>query len=125
MNDSTMKRTTSEMPERWRASGTGPVVGVAASAGGPRALAQILPSLSELPAPLLIVQHIAPRALDDFTGWMARVSPQPVVIPEDGMLLRAGTVYIAAPGLHLKLARWRRAALESTPARPHCPSADE
>ena len=56
---------------------------------------------------------------------MARISPLPVVIPADGILLRAGTVYIAAPGLHLKLGRWRRVVLEATPVRPHCPSADE
>ena len=125
MSDSTSGRTTSEMPERWRASGTGPVVGIAASAGGPRALSSILPSLGELAAPLLVVQHIAPRSLDDFREWMARVSPLPVLIPEDGTHLRAGTVYIAAPGVHLKLGRWRRAVLETTPDRPHCPSADE
>jgi two-component system chemotaxis response regulator CheB len=101
------------------------VVGVAASAGGPAALAAILPSVAGLEAPVLIVQHLDPRSLDDFRDWMARVSPLPVEIPEDRALLRAGTVYIAAPGTHLKLGLGRRAVLETAPARPHCPSADE
>jgi two-component system chemotaxis response regulator CheB len=101
------------------------VVGVAASAGGPAALAEILPSIGGLAAPVLIVQHLAPRSLDDFKGWMTRISPLPVEIPEDGTPLRAGTVYIAAPGLHLKLGGGRRAVLEMLPARAHCPSANE
>jgi two-component system chemotaxis response regulator CheB len=56
---------------------------------------------------------------------MSRVSPLPVEIPEDGILLRPGTVYIAAPGMHLKLGLGRRAVLDPAPPRLHCPSADE
>jgi two-component system chemotaxis response regulator CheB len=102
-----------------------PVVGVAASAGGPAALAAILPSIAGLAAPVLVVQHLDPRFVKDFMEWMARVSPLPVEVPEDGVLLRAGTVYIAAPGVHLKLGVGGRAVLDPSPPRPHCPSADE
>src|SRR5207253_7455595 len=52
----------------------------------------------------------------DFTEWMARVSPLPVEIPEDGSALHAGTVYIATPGCHLKLGTGRRAVLDPSPA---------
>jgi len=102
-----------------------PVVGVAASAGGPAALAAILPSIADLAAPVLIVQHLDPRFVNDFTDWMARVSPLPVEVPDNGSPLRAGIVYIAAPGVHLKLGVGRRAVLDPTPAGRHCPSADE
>src|SRR5437879_4043718 len=102
-----------------------PVVGVAASAGGPAALAAILPSIAHLAAPVLVVQHLDPRFVNDFTDWMARVSPLPVEIPENGSPLRAGIVYIAVPGVHLKLGVGRRAVLDPTPAVRHCPSADE
>jgi two-component system chemotaxis response regulator CheB len=53
------------------------------------------------------------------------VSPLPVEIPENGSSLRTGVVYIAAPGLHLKLGVGRRAVLDPSPAGLHCPSADE
>jgi two-component system chemotaxis response regulator CheB len=102
-----------------------PVVGVAASAGGPAALAAILPSVAGLAAPMLIVQHLDSRFVDDFRDWMARVSPLPVEIPENGMVLRPGVVYIATPGLHLKLGTGRKAVLDTTPVSVHCPSADE
>ena len=102
-----------------------PVVGVAASAGGPAALAAILPSIAGLAAPMLIVQHLDSRFVDDFRAWMARVSPLPVEIPEHGTVLRPGVVYIAAPGLHLKLGIGRKAVVDTTPVSLHCPSADE
>src|SRR5207247_9469168 len=70
-------------------------------------------------------QHLDPRFLDDFRDWMTRVSPLPVEMPEDGMALRPGIVYIAAPGAHLKLGTGRRAVLDMLPAARHCPSADE
>ena len=119
-----LRQPASEESRPRRASGM-PVVGVAASAGGPAALAAILPSIAELAAPVLIVQHLDPRFVNDFREWMSRVSPLPVEVPEDGMVLRSGTVYIATPGLHLKLGLGRRAVLDTAPVKLHCPSADE
>ena len=108
-----------------RVPASSPLVGVAASAGGPAALAAILPSIAGLAAPVLIVQHLDPRFVRDFTDWMTRVSPLPVEIPENGSPLRAGIVYIAAPGAHLKLGPGRRAVVDPSPAGRHCPSADQ
>ena len=119
-----LRRPASEGSKLRRPAGM-PVVGVAASAGGPAALAAILPSLAGLEAPVLIVQHLDARFVSDFKEWMARVSPLPVELPEDGMALRRGTIYIASPGHHLKLGPGRRAVLDTMPVRPHCPSADE
>jgi two-component system chemotaxis response regulator CheB len=56
---------------------------------------------------------------------MARVSPLPVEIPEDGLLLRPGAVYIAPPRIHLKLGFGRRLVLDTKPDTPYRPSADE
>ena len=64
------------------------VVALAASTGGPKALATVLAGLGGLAAPVLVVQHLHP----DFTGglveWMSRVSALPVQIAgghdEDG-----------------------------------------
>ncbi len=102
-----------------------PVVGIAASAGGPAALAVILPAIGELQAPVLIVQHLDPRFVDGFRDWMVRVSALPVEMAEDGTRLRRGVVYLAPHGLHLKLGSGRRTVLDPQPARLHRPSADE
>jgi two-component system chemotaxis response regulator CheB len=120
-----------ERPQRtgarsvWAPSAGTPVVGIAASAGGPAALAAILPLLADLPAPVLIVQHLHPRFVDEFVEWMARVSAVPVVRAEDGVRLGPGTVYLALPGLHLRLGPGRTAVLDAAPPSLHVPSANE
>ena len=102
-----------------------PVVGIAASAGGPSALAAILPRMGGLAAPILVVQHMDARFVDVFVRWMARVSALPLEPPRSGAALRPGVVYIAPPGLHLRLGPGRRLSLDRAPASLHRPSADE
>src|SRR6185295_14663177 len=69
------------------------VVAIAASTGGPQALATILEGLASLKAPVLIVQHIHPDFANGLVDWMARVSPLEVVLAVHGQTLRAGCVY--------------------------------
>ena len=102
-----------------------PVVGIAASAGGPAALAAILPDIPGLAAPVLVVQHLHPRFVDEFVEWMARVSALPVEAAVNAARLRRGAVYLALPGTHLKLATGRTVVLDLDPASQHRPSADE
>jgi two-component system chemotaxis response regulator CheB len=102
-----------------------PVVGIAASAGGPAALAAILPDISGLAAPVLVVQHLHPKFVDEFVAWMTRVSALPVEAAVDAARLRPGAVYLALPGTHLKLAAGRTMTLAQEPASMHRPSADE
>jgi two-component system, chemotaxis family, protein-glutamate methylesterase/glutaminase len=102
-----------------------PVVGLAASTGGPSALATVLSGLGGLPAPVLVVQHLHP----DFTGglvdWMTRVSALPVEIARSGQVAVPGRAYLA-PGLHhLRLGAGGQLELTDTPASLHRPSADE
>jgi len=102
-----------------------PVVALAASTGGPSALATILAGLSGLPAPVLVVQHLHP----DFTGglidWMARVSGLPVEIAEHGAPARPGRTYLAPGGVHLRLGADLHLELAETPVTLHRPSADQ
>ena len=86
-------------PDPYRA----PPVAIAASTGGPAALAEILPSLGGLAVPVLVVQHLHPQLVDGFVGWMQRVSALPVVVAADGDRPQPGIVYIAPAGAHLKL----------------------
>ena len=61
-----------------------PPVAIAASTGGPAALAEMLPGLGGLAVPVLVVQHLHPQLVDGFVGWMQRVSALPVVVAADG-----------------------------------------
>jgi two-component system, chemotaxis family, protein-glutamate methylesterase/glutaminase len=78
------------------------LVAIAASTGGPGALRRVLMDLPQaLPAPLLVVQHIARDFTAGFASWLASGCPLPVKIPEAGEQLRAGVVYIAPDDRHL------------------------
>ena len=98
------------------------VVGIAASTGGPPALAAILGALpAQLPCAIVIAQHIA----DGFTGglrrWLAAVSALPVAIAIDGARCAAGTVWLPPDGCDLIVEPGLR--LRTPPASgPHRPS---
>lgn len=72
------------------------VVVIGASTGGPRAVSQIL---GELPATLLaavvVVQHIAEGFSGGMAEWLGLHCRMPVVLAQEGMALRAGTVFVA------------------------------
>ena len=101
------------------------VVAIAASTGGPPALATVLEGLANLKAPVLIVQHIHPDFVKGFVEWMARVSPLEVVLAVHGQALRASCVHIAPGGTHLRIGREWKIELVDTPATVHRPSADQ
>lgn len=101
------------------------VVAVAASTGGPSALATLLHGLAGLPAPVLVVQHLHPEFTERLFVWMSRVSALPVAVAEDGEFARAGHVYLAPGGQHLRVGSGLRLQLDRSPAMAHRPSADE
>ena len=101
------------------------IVAIAASTGGPPALATVLEGLANLKAPVLIVQHIHPDFVKGLVDWMARVSPLEVVMAIHGRALQAGCVHIAPGGRHLRVGRDWRIELVDSPATVHRPSADQ
>jgi two-component system chemotaxis response regulator CheB len=101
------------------------VVAIAASTGGPPALAQVLSRLAGLQAPVLIVQHLHADFVDGLVSWMTRESGLPVRLATAGAALERGTVYIAGGGCHLRVGPDRRIVLDPEPASLHRPSADE
>jgi two-component system chemotaxis response regulator CheB len=101
------------------------LVAIAASTGGPSALATLLAGLAGLTAPVLIVQHLHPDFTDRLVDWMSRVSALQVMTAEHGQIPRAGCVYLAPGGVHLRVGPDLRLELDPEPASPHRPSADQ
>jgi len=82
--------------------GSGRVVTLGCSTGGPQALRQVIPSLpGSFALPLLIVQHMPPV----FTGHLARRLDQASALEvregRGGARVRPGEVWIAPGGLHM------------------------
>jgi two-component system chemotaxis response regulator CheB len=102
-----------------------PVVAIAASTGGPHALAQIVAGLGGIRAPVLLVQHIHADFVDSLTEWMHRTAAIPVRVAEHGQRLEAGVAYVGPGGVHLKIDSSRRVLLDPQPHTLHRPSADE
>ena len=101
------------------------VVAIAASTGGPPALATVLEGLGGLSVPVLIVQHIHADFVPGLVQWMARVSPLEVTMARHGQPLRGGCVYIAPGDRHLRVGRDQTIALGDSPMTVHRPSADQ
>lgn len=80
------------------------VLAIAASTGGPAALAALLRALpATLPVPVLVVQHIAPGFVEGLARWLDSVSPLAVRIAEQGQHLLPGSVYVAPTDRHLEV----------------------
>jgi two-component system chemotaxis response regulator CheB len=102
------------------------IVAIGCSAGGLRALKQILGRLdASFPAPILVAQHrgYTPNAhlVTMLTSWTGLAVKQ----AEEGEQPRRGTVYLAPAGRHLELSLDARLSVERR-GRVNfvCPSAD-
>ena len=102
-----------------------PIIGMAASTGGPHTLARVIGELTAIEAPVLIVQHIHPDFVDGFVGWVARATGARVTIAVDGAVPEPGVFHIAPAGVHLKVTPSGRMALDPAPVTLHMPSANE
>lgn len=101
------------------------IVVIAASTGGPAALATIFGALpAPLPVPILVVQHIPPGFDEGLVQWLDSISPVPVRLARNREPLQDGAVLMAPADAHLGVSAGGRVALSGdAPIGGHRPSA--
>ena len=81
-------------------------VAIAASTGGPRALAEMVPAIpASLMAAVFIVQHMPASFTRIFSERLDALSGLRVKLAEDGEVAQRGVVYMAPGGVHLEVRR--------------------
>jgi len=102
------------------------IVAIAASTGGPAAMARILSSLpAHLPATILVAQHIPEGFAHTLANWLDTQSELEVRVAEAGGSLIPSTVLFAPSGRHMRVTRARNIQLLDLPPVHGCkPSAD-
>ena len=102
------------------------IVAIGASTGGPPALATILSELpADLPACVIVVQHMAEGFVEGLARWLDGVCPMPVMVAVDGERVQQGQVYLAPANQNLLLRHGYRLALQDPPpGQYHVPGVD-
>ena len=101
------------------------VVAIAASTGGPAVVRTILSRLpAAFPAPVLLVQHIAPDFVQGLVEWLDGAGGCRATLAAHGEVLRAGRVYVAPRDAHLSVERGKVALLDTPEVGGFRPSAD-
>jgi two-component system chemotaxis response regulator CheB len=99
------------------------ILGIAASTGGPPALARILRALPrEYPIPIAVVQHIARGFEAGLVHWLGTETQLAVKLAAEREPLRAGIVYVAPEGRHLAPAGGQVRLVDDAPVRGFRPS---
>jgi two-component system chemotaxis response regulator CheB len=81
------------------------VLAVGVSTGGPNALGVLLPSLANLPVPIVIVQHMPPLFTKLLADQLTNSTKLPVSEGETGTIVEPGHVYLAPGDYHMVVER--------------------
>lgn len=80
----------------------GKIILIAASTGGPKSLDNLIPSLPKnLPAPVLLVQHMPAGFTASLAQRLSKISEIEVAEAKHGDLLKSGKVFVAPGDYHL------------------------
>ena len=78
------------------------IIVIGASAGGVEALSKLVLQLpADLPATVLIVQHISATASGALAQILDRAGPLPATLAQDGETFKPAHIYVAPPNRHL------------------------
>ncbi|KFE66867.1 Chemotaxis response regulator protein-glutamate methylesterase CheB [Hyalangium minutum] len=102
-----------------------PLVAIAASLGGPKAISQILRMMPRnFPAPVAICQHISDGFTEGLAHWLSTETPLKVLEATHEQMMEKGAVYIAPSGGHLLVRPDGKLVLDTRPPvrgfRPSC-----
>jgi two-component system chemotaxis response regulator CheB len=101
------------------------IVAIAASTGGPAAIASVLKGIgADFAAPILVVQHMAGTFLEGYAAWLGDVCRLPAQLARDGETPRPGAVHIAPSAHHLIVAEGKLRLSPDAGRGGHVPSAD-
>ncbi|MBW4665387.1 MAG: chemotaxis-specific protein-glutamate methyltransferase CheB [Chroococcus sp. CMT-3BRIN-NPC107] len=100
------------------------IITIGASTGGPQALHKIIAQLpSNLPVPVVCIQHISQGFLQGLVDWLDSECKVKVKIAQVGEIPERGTVYFAPDQNHLELnSQGKFIYGSSLPVDGHCPS---
>jgi two-component system chemotaxis response regulator CheB len=92
------------LPARLQTRENARIVGIAASTGGPSALAQVLRGLpASFPLPMVLVQHFSPGFAGGLAEWLGTQTAICVEIAAHGDMLRPGVLLMAPDDYHLQV----------------------
>jgi two-component system chemotaxis response regulator CheB len=101
------------------------IVVLGASAGGIQTLQRLVEGLpADLPATILIVQHLHPRAHSVLDQILGRSAALPVEFAQDGQSLDPGHIYIAPTDNHLLVGPGRLRVVRGPRENRHRPAVD-
>jgi len=78
------------------------IILIGASTGGPMAVQTVLRGLGkDIPAPILLTQHIDASFAQHYVPWLSETTGLPVTFGANGEICSSGRVYVAPPDFHM------------------------